>query len=74
MTIQANNPIWKFTGWHWCRYYNGLGKQDRCGAGVRFDDVALSMHLFGRDAERRYPCCLEWEGPDSCSKREIEGD
>lgn len=70
----TERPAWKINIWHWCRHYAGLGKRARCGTGVWFEDVAVAVCKFGRGAEKRYPCCLEWGGPDSCDKREIEGD
>ena len=72
MMASAVRPLWKIKALHFCRHYDGLVKRTRCGAGVRFEDVAVVACKFGRDAEKRYPCCMEWDGADSCGKREIE--
>lgn len=65
--------LWKVKGWHWCIHYDGIVKRARCDAGVPFADVVTTLRIPTGQLEKRYPCCIEWGGSDSCSKREIEG-
>jgi len=57
--------------WAYCEYYNGCASHERCAAGVRYDD--LREVVRGRSAQT-LPCCLQWGGRDSCSKRVIGGE
>ena len=74
MCKPVDRPIWALKRWHWCVHYQGMVRRVRCGAGVPFEDVGVAAAIWGRAAETHYPCCLEWDGSDSCPKRQVGGE